>query len=198
MREWCADNGIRKTNSIPEDSKANGSAEAAVGLIKKQTRSILSESGLKEVMWPFGVSYAAKQRERKALGEPPLLKLGTKVVVKKRVSNDRRIKGFEPIGLLAKYLGPIQDTTEGHYVLLDDEKGERVMKTARIVPYNEKENDEEDKDLKELGWSWTTDPDGKMFYFNKENGEKSWTTPLRVEEILEEPKETIDQDEEPG
>ncbi len=47
LRDWCASNNIRKTNSIPEDVKANGSAEAAVGLIKKQARAILSESKLK-------------------------------------------------------------------------------------------------------------------------------------------------------
>ena len=47
----------------------------------------------------------------------------------------------------------------------------------------------EDEDLKAVGWSWTTDPDGKMFYFNKGTGEKSWTTPLRVEEVVEEPEE---------
>ena len=36
MKEWSADNNIRRTSSVPEDAQANGSAEAAVGLIKKQ------------------------------------------------------------------------------------------------------------------------------------------------------------------
>ena len=45
LRELCASNNIRKTSSIPEDVKANGSAEA-VGLIKKQARAILSEPKL--------------------------------------------------------------------------------------------------------------------------------------------------------
>ena len=27
LKEWCADNGIRKTSSIPEDFKGNRSAE---------------------------------------------------------------------------------------------------------------------------------------------------------------------------
>ena len=82
--------------------KANGSAEAAGGLIKKQARAILSESKLKKEFWPFAAAYAAKQRERYALNESPLLKLGMNVVVKKRVSRNRRIKGFEPIGQVAK------------------------------------------------------------------------------------------------
>ena len=118
------------------------------------------------------------------MNEIPLLKLGMNVVVKKRVSRNRRIKGFEPIGQVAKYLGPIADTSEGHYVLTEDNK---VMKTTRVVPCDEKEMEEEDEDLQRIGWNWTTDPDGKLFYFNKETGEKSWTTPLRVEVATEEP-----------
>ena len=61
LRDWCASNNIRKTNSFPEDLKANGATEAAVGLIKKQARAILSESKLKKEFWPFAVARAAKQ-----------------------------------------------------------------------------------------------------------------------------------------
>jgi hypothetical protein len=178
----CKQN-IRKTSSIPEDVKANGSAEAAVGLIKKQARTILSESKLKREFWPFAVAYAAQQRERHALNESPLLKLGMNVVVEKRVSRNRRIKGFEPICQVAKYLGPIADTSEGHYVWTEDEK---VMKTTRVVPCDDREMEEEDKDLQRIGWNRTADPDGKLFSFNKDTCETSWTTPLRVEEATEE------------
>ena len=93
---------------------------------------------MKKEFWPFAVAYAAKQRERQALNEIPLLKLGMNVVVKKRVSRNQRIKGSEPIGQVAKYLGPIADTSEGHYVLTEDEK---VMKTTRVFPCDEKEID---------------------------------------------------------
>jgi hypothetical protein len=64
MREWCADNNVRRTSSVPEDAKANGSAEAAVGLVKRQARAVLQESGLEEKYRPFASIYAAKQRER--------------------------------------------------------------------------------------------------------------------------------------
>ena len=40
----------------------------------------------------------------------------------------------------------------------------------------------EDKELKELGWRWITDPEGRTFYQNKSAGEKSWETPLRLQE----------------
>jgi len=194
MKEWCADNNIRRTSSVPEDAKANGSAEAAVGLIKRQTRAVLQESGLEEEFWPFAALYAAKQREKFALKEEPLLKLGTKVIVKKRVSRNRRIKGFEAIGLTAKYLGPITETTDGHYVLLEDG---RTMKTTRIAVYSEEEQHEEDEELQRLGWKWVTDPDGRVFYINEKTNEKSWTTPLRLEEVSEEvPGETDEFEEE--
>ena len=160
MKEWCADNNIRRTSSVPEDAKANGSAETAVGLIKRQTRSVLQESGFDESFLPFAALYAAKQRQRFALKEP-LLKLGTKVIVKKRVSRNRRIKGFEAIGLMAKYMGPITETTDGYYVPLEDG---RTMKTTRIAVYSEEEQHEEHQELQSLGWRWITDPDGRVFY----------------------------------
>ena len=63
MKEWCADNNIRRTSSVPEDAKASGSAEAEVGLIKRQARAVLQEANLQEKYWPFAAIYAAKQRK---------------------------------------------------------------------------------------------------------------------------------------
>ena len=54
---------MRKTSSIPEDYKGNGNAESAVGLVKRQTRAVLSESGLAISYWPFAAAYSAKQEE---------------------------------------------------------------------------------------------------------------------------------------
>jgi len=95
MREWCANQSIRKTNSVPEDVKANGTVESAVGLIKKQTRAIIEEAKVSVELWPFAAIYAAKQRERFILSEEPLLKFGTKVIVKKRTSRNRRVKSLK-------------------------------------------------------------------------------------------------------
>jgi hypothetical protein len=52
----------------------------------------------KHGLWP-AIAKAAAQIERFALNEPPLLKLETRIVVQRRVSHNRRIKGFESIGL---------------------------------------------------------------------------------------------------
>ena len=152
---------MRKKSSIPEDFKGNGSAESAVGLVKRQTRAALSESGLALSYWPFAAAYAAKQRERLALKETPLMKLGCNVVFKRRISNNRRVKGFEQVGQVAKYLGPARGSHDGHYVLTEEEG--KVKKTTRIVLYNLQEDKEPDNELKELGWTWTIDPNGRTF-----------------------------------
>ena len=57
LKEWCADDNIRRTSSVPEDAKANRSAEAGVGLIKRQTKAVLQEAGLEEKYWPFETAY---------------------------------------------------------------------------------------------------------------------------------------------
>ena len=61
LKAWCAETGIRKTSSIPEDFKGNGSAESAVGLVKRQTRAVINESGLPISYWPFAAAYSAKK-----------------------------------------------------------------------------------------------------------------------------------------
>ena len=104
--------------------------------------------------------------QQSKVGEEPLLKFGANVIVKKRFSNNRRIKGFEPVGRTARYLGTINDTSEGRYVLLEDEDG-KVMRTTSVVPYDEKEREDEEQDLKEAGWIWLTDPDGRVFFLSK-------------------------------
>ena len=61
------------------------------------------------------------------------MKLGCNAIVKKRISNNRGVKGFEQVGQVAKYLGPAMGSHDGHYVLTEGD--EKVMKTTRIVPY---------------------------------------------------------------
>ena len=82
----------------------------------------------------------------------------------------------------------MRNSSDGHFVLV--EESGKVLKTSRIVPYDTRDEEEEqDQDLKELGWIQMTDPEGRTFYLNKETGEKSWDTPLRLEEVQESPPE---------
>jgi hypothetical protein len=78
------------------------------------------------------------------------MKFGCNVIVKRRISNNRKVKGFEQIGRTAKYLGPLRNSHEGHYLLLEDQK---ILKTTRIVPYDLLGDMNEDQELKELGWT---------------------------------------------
>ena len=102
------------------------------------------------------------------------MKFGCNIIVNRRISNNRKVKGFEQIGQVAKYLGPLRNSHEGHYVLLEDQK---ILKTTRIVPYDLLDDAAEEKELKALGWTMFTDPEGRTFYLNKSTGEKSWETP---------------------
>ena len=64
------------------------------------------------------------------------MKLGHNVVVERRVSNNRRVKGFEQVGQVAMYLGSVRGSHDSRYVLTEEEK---VMKTTRTVPYKSRE-----------------------------------------------------------
>ena len=81
----------------------------------------------------------------------------------------------------------MRNSSDGHYVLVD-ERG-KVLKTSRIVPYDAQDEEEQDQDLKDLGWIQLTDPEGRTFYLNNKTGGKSCDTPLRLEEVQERPPE---------
>ena len=92
-------------------------------------------------------------------------------LVKKRVSCNRRVKGFEQIGQVTKCLGPMRNSRNGRYVLT--EENGRVFKTSRTVPYYAQDEEEQDQDLKLIGWVQLTDPEGRTFYLKDKTGEKS-------------------------
>jgi len=120
------------------------------------------DQDLKELGWiqltdPEGRTFYLNNKTGETSWDTPLMKFGCNAVVKKRVSYNRRVKGFEPIGQVAKYLGPMRNSSEGHYVLV--EESGKVLKTSRIVPYDAQDEEEQDQDLKELGWIQLTDPE---------------------------------------
>ena len=51
----------------------------------------------------------------------------------------------------------MRNSSDGHYVLV--EESGKVLKTSRIVPYDAQDEEEQDQDLKELGWIQLTDPE---------------------------------------
>ena len=114
---------------------------------------------------------------------------GLAIIVKKRISNNRKVKGFEKIGQVGKYLGPLRNSHDGHFAFLEDQK---ALKTTRIVPYDLQEQENEEQELAELGWTCLTDPEGRTFYQNKNTGEKSCDTPMRFKEIEEQEPVPVD------
>ena len=64
----------------------------------------------------------SKAKRKVSLEGRTIMKFRSKVVVSKRVSHNRRIKGFEQIGLTVKYLEPITDTYDGRYFIIEDEQ----------------------------------------------------------------------------
>ena len=65
--------------------------------------------------------------------------------------------------------GPLRSSQDGHCVLTEDQK---VLKTTRIVSYDLLEEETKEQKLTESGWTWSTDPDGRTFYQNKNNTRK--------------------------
>ena len=66
---------------------------------------------------------------------------------------------------------------------------QKILKTTRIVPIDVADQEDEEKELKELGWTWLTDPEGRTCYQNVKSGEKTWETLFRLEEVKEQPPE---------
>ena len=58
----------------------------------------------------------------------------------------------------------MRNSSDGHYVLV--EESGKFLKTSRIVPYDAQDEEEQDQDLKKLGWIQLTDPEGRTFYLN--------------------------------
>jgi hypothetical protein len=137
------------------------------GIGRAPNTGCVVRSGLAISYWPFAAAYSAKQRERLMLKKPPLMKFGRNVIVKKRISNNRKVKGFEKIGIVGRYLGPPRNSHDGHFVSTEDQK---ALKTARVVPYDLLAVETEEQELTELGWTWSTDPDGRTFYQNNNTG----------------------------
>ena len=85
-RRWCEDRGIYRTFTSGSDFKANGRAEAEVGVIRRGINTLIRASEEGEDLWPLMAKHIGERRGRlqlKALGfsTPALLPWGRKVMV---------------------------------------------------------------------------------------------------------------------
>ena len=85
-RRWCEARGIYRTFTSGSDWKANGRAEAEVGVIRRGINRLIRASGDGEEMWPLMAKHVGERRGRlqlQALGfsTPSLMPWGRKVMV---------------------------------------------------------------------------------------------------------------------
>ena len=112
FKNWCANRGLVKTMSCPDEHQQNGRAEAAIASIKSRVRRLLHSSGMATSWWPL-------ERRRVEKIDEKLPRFGQKVVTRKRAWE--RGGGFEQtINEECTYLTPVPEMSKGHAVLDQD------------------------------------------------------------------------------
>ena len=149
-RRWCEDRGIYRTFTCGSDWKANGRAEAEIGVIRRAINTLIRSSGDGEDYWPLMARHVGERRGRQQLGTlgfvtPQLLPWGQRVMVTTKGWDDfqghwraRKKPGF--------VRGPDPNmslTSGGHLVEVEDGKFIRTDDMVRI-------GDSEVKDVVEL------------------------------------------------
>eukprot|EP00435_Cladocopium_sp_Y103_P005472 s1608_g1.t2 len=81
QRKWAEDRKILRTYTDGDSFKSNGRVEAEIGVLKKQIRTLLKDSGEDLKFWPLAARHASERRLRaqlEALGQPTrsMLKFG--------------------------------------------------------------------------------------------------------------------------
>jgi hypothetical protein len=194
---WRREKGYRRTTNTPEDPRANGSAEACVGIIKRDARTLLhskAAKGLPLKVWPYAVQHVATTRWMKHKGQNRIpLQFGQPVMMKRRKrTNVLDGKDWNAVAIEGRYLGRCPDVAgEGHFVLVKekDEDEAKVIRTSRVVALNDLEEEEHEQATIALGWKWTTDPDGNPYWIHKETGMKQWESPMLLKDHQQEEEE---------
>ena len=66
-RRWCEERGIYRTFTSGSDWKANGRAEAEVGVIRRSINTLIRSSGEGEDLWPLMAKHVGERRGRQQL-----------------------------------------------------------------------------------------------------------------------------------
>ena len=85
-RRWCEDRGIYRTFTSGSDWKANGRAEAEVGVVRRAINTLIKASGDGEEYWPLMAKHVGERRGRQQLATlgmvtPTLMTWGQRVMV---------------------------------------------------------------------------------------------------------------------
>ena len=85
-RRWCHERGLYRTFTCGSDWKANGRAEAEIGVVRRAINTLIRSSGDGEDYWPLMAKHVGERRGRQQLATlgfttPRLMPWGQKVMV---------------------------------------------------------------------------------------------------------------------
>lgn len=85
-KKWCQDRGLYRTFTCGSDWKANGRAEAEIGVIRRAINTLIRSSGDGEDYWPLMAKHVGERRGRQQLASlgfvtPQLLPWGQRVMI---------------------------------------------------------------------------------------------------------------------
>ena len=138
-RRWCEERGLYRTFTCGSDWKANGRAEAEIGVIRRAINTLIRSSGDGEDYWPLMAKHVGERRGRQQLAllgfdTPKLLPWGQKVMVTTKGWDDFQghWRSRKKPGIVR---GPDPDmslTSGGH--LVEVERGNFVRTDDMVMP----------------------------------------------------------------
>ena len=135
IKRWCHDRGLYKTFTCGSNWKANGRAEAKIGMIRRAINTLIRSSGEGEDYWPLMAKHVGERRGRQQLSAlgfvtPQLLPWGQQVMVTTKGWDDfqghwrapkkpGRVRGPDPDMSLTSG-GHLVEVEDGKFIRTDD------------------------------------------------------------------------------
>ena len=145
-KRWCVDRGLYRTFTCGSDWKANGRAEAEIGVVRRAINTLIRSSGDGEDYWPLMAKHVGERRGRQQLAAlgfntPQLLPWGQRVMVTTKGWDDFQghWRARKKPGVVR---GPDPDmslTSGGHLVEVEDGKFIRTDDMVRVGDVDGKE-----------------------------------------------------------
>lgn len=137
-KKWCEDRGLYRTFTCGSDWKANGRAEAEIGVIRRAVNTLIRSADEGEDFWPLMAKHVGERRGRQQLAAlgfstPRLVPWGQRVMITTK-GWDEFQGHWRARKKPGKVRGPDPDmslTSGGH--LVEVEKGQYV-RTDDLIP----------------------------------------------------------------
>jgi hypothetical protein len=171
------------TQTSGDDPKANGRAEAGVGIYKLRTKILLKAAKLDSSHWCYAVTYESERQFAEFFKmDRPEINFGQYVTFKEHAFQVNGKKNFEDVSKPGKFLGWCPDSSKRVCFIKTED---RITRTTTVAPL--KGDIREGQEEAPRGWTVKKDPEGKRFYEN-ENGEVQWQFPVEIVEEAGEEK----------